>query len=604
MIGIKRMAKWAISPALLEFEGDFGPLGEIHPGPSLFRKPAGWRFRKNRRLALPPRTQYNSAVPGVVAIVGRPNVGKSALFNCIARKRIAIVHDRPGVTRDRLSAEVEWHGHPFTLVDTGGIGLLKGERGGDDFAREIVTQVQVALDDVGVILFVVSVQEGVVPMDLEVAGMLREAGRPVFVMVNKVDTAAHERGVGEFAELGFEHVFPVSALHARGIDIPIGQAVSRLPQHLVRPEEQADGESPLNIAIVGRPNVGKSSIINALTRSQRVIVTEISGTTRDAIDVPFDVVTDGVRQSYNLIDTAGIRKRRRIKDAVEFFSVNRADKAIERCDLAVLVIDAAEGVTEQDKKICDRITDAGCACVIVVNKWDLFQAGLEKARKREAKKTAAQGGRKLSRKKREELMYEEFGKWVKSNLFFIDYAPVIFTSAIEGFQLDRLLEAIRYVSSQLQKTTPTSLLNRSLQAALERSPAPSSKGHRLKLFYATQVNSKPPTFLLFVNRKELLSDNYTRYLIGVLRKSFGFEGCHIRLVAKPRPKSIEPIRRKTTVKSRTSKKVTKREIQKIRDETKRKKDAKKKAIRKGAKPPGAKRAKKRPAKKDRPRKSV
>ena len=274
----------------------------------------------------------------------------------------------------------------------------------------------------------------------------------------------------------------------RGIDIPIGQAVSRLPEHLAKPvdetgeESQAAAEPPLNIAIVGRPNVGKSSIINALTRSERVIVSEISGTTRDAIDVPFEVETDGVRQRYNLIDTAGIRKRRRIKDPVEFFSVNRADKAIERCDLAVLVIDAAEGVTEQDKKICDRITDAGCACVIVVNKWDLFQAGLEKARKREAKKTAAQGGHKLSRKKREELMYEEFGKWVKSNLFFIDYAPVIFTSATEGFQLDRLLEAIRYVSSQLQKTTPTSLLNRSLQAALERSPAPSSKGHRFKLF--------------------------------------------------------------------------------------------------------------------------
>ena len=534
----------------------------------------------------------------MVAIVGRPNVGKSALFNCIARKRIAIVHDRPGVTRDRLSAEVEWHGHPFTLVDTGGIGLLKGERGGDDFAREIVTQVQVALDDVGVILFVVSVQEGVVPMDLEVAGMLREAGRPVFVMVNKVDTAAHEQGVDEFAELGFEHVFPVSALHARGIDIPIGQAVGRLPERLAKPvdeageESQSAAEPPLNIAIVGRPNVGKSSIINALTRSERVIVSEISGTTRDAIDVPFDVVTAGVRQRYNLIDTAGIRKRRRIKDAVEFFSVNRADKAIERGDLAVLVMDAAEGVTEQDKKICDRITEAGCACVIVVNKWDLFLAGLEKARKRGVKKTVAQGGRKLSRKKQEELMYEEFGKWVKSNLFFIDYAPVIFTSAIEGFQLDRLLEAIRYVSSQLQKTTPTSLLNRSLQAALERSPAPSSKGHRLKLFYATQVNSKPPTFLLFVNRKELLSDNYTRYLIGVLRKSFGFEGCHIRLVVKPRPKSIEPIRRTVTKKGKTSKKGTKREIQKLRDETKRKKDAKKKAARKGSG-----RTKKRPAKK-------
>ncbi|MEC8972951.1 MAG: ribosome biogenesis GTPase Der [Verrucomicrobiota bacterium] len=540
-------------------------------------------------------------MPGVVAIVGRPNVGKSALFNCIARRRVAIVHDRPGVTRDRLSAEVEWLGHAFTLVDTGGIGLLKGERGGDDFAREIVTQVEVALEDVDVILFVVSVQEGVVPMDLEVAAMLREAGKPVFVMVNKVDTVAHEPGIDEFAELGFERLFPVSALHARGIDLPLGQAVGLLPERLAKPEEPADAERPLNIAIVGRPNVGKSSIINGLTRSQRVIVTEISGTTRDAIDVPFEVETDGVRQRYNLIDTAGIRKRRRIRDEVEFFSVNRSDKAIERCDLAVLVMDAAEGVTEQDKKICDRITDAGCACVIVVNKWDLFRAGLEKARKQEAKKSATHCGPKLSRKKQEALMYDEFGKWVKVNLFFIDYAPVIFTSALEGFQLDRLLEAIRYVTSQLQKTTPTSLLNRTLQSALERNPAPSSKGHRLKLYYATQVHSKPPTFLLFVNRKELMSDTYTRYLIGVLRKAFGFEGCHIRLVAKPRPKSIEPVRRKTTKKSATSKKVTKRELQKIRDETKRKKAAKKKAIRNGAKPPGAKRPKKRPAKKYRSR---
>ncbi len=543
-------------------------------------------------------------MPGVVAIVGRPNVGKSALFNCIARKRIAIVHDRPGVTRDRLSAEVDWLGHTFTLVDTGGVGLLKGERGGDDFAREIITQVEVALEDVDVILLVVSVQEGVVPMDLEVATMLREAGKPVFVIVNKVDTAAHESGVDEFAELGFERLFPVSALHARGIDLPIGQAVGLLPERLAKPEESDESESPLNIAIVGRPNVGKSSIINALTRSQRVIVTDISGTTRDAIDVPFEVESNGVCQRYNLIDTAGIRKRRRIRDEIEFFSVNRSEKAIERCDLAVLVMDAAEGITEQDKKICDRITEVGCACVIVVNKWDLFRIALENARKKEAGKSARQGGRKLSRKKQEALMYDEFGKWVKANLFFIDYAPVIFTSAIEGFQLDRLLEAIRYVSSQLQKTTPTSLLNRTLQSALERNPAPSSKGHRLKLYYSTQVHSRPPTFLLFVNRKELMSDNYTRYLTGVLRKAFGFEGCHIRLVAKPRPKSIEPVRRKTTKKSNTSKKVTKREIQKIRDDTRRKKEAREKAIRKGAKPNGGKRAKNRPAKKDRPRKSV
>jgi len=515
----------------------------------------------------------------VVAIVGRPNVGKSALFNRIARRRIAIVHDRPGVTRDRLSAEVEWQGRPFMLVDTGGIGLLKGEQGGDDFAQEIVTQVQVVLDDVDVILFVVSVHEGIVPMDLEVAGMLREAGKPVLLIINKVDTVGHDKGVDEFSELGFEHMFPVSALHDRGVDTPLGQAVGLLPKPLAKPvesadeEDQAEAEPPMNIAIVGRPNVGKSSIINALTESQRVIVSEISGTTRDAIDVPFEVETDGVRQQYNLIDTAGIRKRRRIKDSVEFFSVNRSDKAIERCDLAVMVLDAAEGVTEQDKKICDKITESGCACVVVVNKWDLYQDAAEKARKDAAKKAREQGGRKFSRKKQEEMMFEEFGQWVQSNMFFLDYAPVIFTSALDGFQLDRLLEAIRYVSGQLNQTLPTSLLNRALQEAIERNPAPSSKGHRFKLYYATQVGTRPPTFLLFVNRKELLSDNYTRYLTGVLRKAFGFEGCNIRLVAKPRPKSIDPIRR-TSVKKKTGKKASLREQSRLKGIKAKKKAAK------------------------------
>ena len=525
-----------------------------------------------------------TGVSGVVAIVGRPNVGKSALFNRIARRRVAIVHDRPGVTRDRLSAEVEWQGRPFMLVDTGGIGLLKGEQGGDDFAQEIVTQVQVALDDVDVILFVVSVQDGVLPMDLEVAAMLRAADKPVLLIINKVDTAVHDRGVDVFSELGFEYAFPVSALHDRGIDTSLAQSVKFLPPILVSPEDaedQEEGQSSkdarMNIAIVGRPNVGKSSIINALTKSQRVIVSEISGTTRDAIDVPFEVETDGVRQHYNLIDTAGIRKRRRVKDSVEFFSVNRSDKAIERCDLAVIVLDASEGVTEQDKKICDKITDSGCACIIVVNKWDLYKGAAEKANKAEAKKNKEKGGRKFSRKKQQEMMFEEFGRWVQANLFFLDYAPVIFTSALDGFQLDRMLEAIRYVSGQLNQKLPTSLLNRTLQNAIERSPAPSSKGHRFKLYYATQVETKPPTFLLFVNRKELLSDNYTRYLTGVIRKSFGFEGCNIRLVAKPRPKSIEPIRR-TSIKKKTGKKATYREKSRLKDVQKKKKAAKRESV--------------------------
>ena len=453
------------------------------------------------------------------------------------------------------------------LVDTGGIGLLKGEQGGDDFAQEIVTQVQVALDDVDVILFVVSVHEGIVPMDLEVAGMLREAGKPVLLIINKVDTVGHDKGVDEFSELGFEHMFPVSALHDRGVDTPLGQAVGLLPKPLAKPvesgdeEDQAEAEPPMNIAIVGRPNVGKSSIINALTESQRVIVSEISGTTRDAIDVPFEVETDGVRQQYNLIDTAGIRKRRRIKDSVEFFSVNRSDKAIERCDLAVMVLDAAEGVTEQDKKICDKITEAGCACVVVVNKWDLYQAAAEKARKVAAKKAREQGGRKFSRKKQEEMMFEEFGQWVQSNMFFLDYAPVIFTSALDGFQLDRLLEAIRYVSGQLKQTLPTSLLNRALQEAIERNPAPSG-GHRFGSPTLRRWGRGRRLFCCLSTERNCWRQ-LLRYLTGVLRKAFGFEGCNIRLVAKPRPKSIDPIRR-TSVKKKTGKKASLREQSRLK----------------------------------------
>ena len=483
------------------------------------------------------------------------------------------MHDRPGVTRDRLSAEVEWQGRPFMLVDTGGIGLLKGEQGGDDFAQEIVTQVQVALDDVDVILFVVSVHEGIVPMDLEVAGMLREAGKPVLLIIRWIPSGT-TRGLTSFPSLRFEHMFPVSAPHDRGVDTPLGPAVGLLPKPLAKPvesgdeEDQAEAEPPMNIAIVGRPNVGKSSIINALTESQRVIVSEISGTTRDAIDVPFEVEIDGVRQQYNLIDTAGIRKRRRIKDSVEFFSVNRSDKAIERCDLrnGARCRRGCHRAGQEDLRQDHR--SWLCLC------RGGEQVGSLSGRRRESPKVAAKsegaGRKKVQPQKQEEMMFEEFGKWVQSNMFFLDYAPVIFTSALEGFQLDRLLEAIRYVSGQLNQSLPTSLLNRALQEAIERNPAPSSKGHRFKLYYATQVGTRPPTFLLFVNRKELLSDNYTRYLIGILRKAFGFEGCNIRLVAKPRPKSIDPIRR-TSVKKKTGKKASLREQSRLKESRRRKK---------------------------------
>ncbi len=335
---------------------------------------------------------------GVIAIVGRPNVGKSALFNRIVKRRIAIVHDEPGVTRDRLSAEAEWHGRPFTLVDTGGIGLLRREKAENVIVKATVEQVDLAVEAADVIILVVNVQEGVVPLDREVAARLRKSGKPVLVAVNKVDTFRAEPQATEFVALGFEKTFPVSAIHGEGIEALMDAAIALLPAQSPKPEVQSSGSDEgdlpesairnpqsaiLKLAIVGRPNVGKSSIINALTNSVRVIVSSIPGTTRDSIDVPFKVETDGVRQKYVLIDTAGMRKTRRVDDSVEFFSVQRAEESIKRCDIVVLVLDAESGILEQDKKIADRIVEARKACILVVNKWDLFEESVLKAREEE-----------------------------------------------------------------------------------------------------------------------------------------------------------------------------------------------------------------------------
>lgn len=488
-------------------------------------------------------------MPALIAIVGRPNVGKSALFNRIAGRRIAIVHDRPGVTRDRVSAEAEWHGRPFTLVDTGGIGLLRGERADDVITRAALEQVELAIDSASVIIFVVNVQEGIVPLDREAAIRLRRSGKPILVAVNKVDTDRAESGSSEFAELAFDKIFPVSAIHGEGIEPLMDTAVKLLPEGATEAREeiaQAEGfpldtrpSTLLKLAIVGRPNVGKSSIINALTQSSRVIVSPIPGTTRDAVDVPFEVETDGVRQSYLLIDTAGMRKARRVDDSIEFFSVKRAEDSIARCDIAILVLDAESGITEQDKKVADKIVEERKACIVVVNKWDLMEETVRKAREEEIER------RRRKDRNAPQLMttLAEFGEWVQEHLFFLDYAPVIFTSAISGFHLDRLLEAIRYVAAQLQQKIPTSILNRTLQDAVERRQPISSRGHRLKFFYATQTKQAPPTFLLFVNREELFSAQYKKYLADQMRAAFGYEGCPIILVPKPRPKTIEPVRK-------------------------------------------------------------
>ena len=498
---------------------------------------------------------------GLIAIVGRPNVGKSALFNRIAGKRIAIVHDEPGVTRDRVTAEVEWQGRPFSLVDTGGIGLLRREKADDVITKAALEQVELAIEAAHVIILVVNVQDGIMPLDKEVAQRLRRGGKTVLVAVNKVDTHRAEAGADEFAALGFEKIFPVSAIHGEGIERMMNTAMAALPPEVSsgeQPERAAGLEAEnlklttaLKIAIVGRPNVGKSSIINALTHSERVIVSPIPGTTRDSVDVPFSVETAGVLQNYVLIDTAGMRKSRRIEDSVEFYSVNRAQESIARCDIAVLVLDAESGILEQDKKVADYIVENRKACIVVVNKWDLVAENVRKAREEELerrdKKMRTEGTKKSL------TTLGEFGAWVQDKLFFLDYAPVIFTSAKSGFHLDRLLEAVRYVAAQLQQKIPTAILNRTVNDSIERRQPVSTGGHRLKFFYATQVRQSPPTFLLFVNTDELFSDQYKKYLGAEIRRAFGYEGCPIILVPKARPKTVAPIRKYDPARAREEK---------------------------------------------------
>ena len=483
----------------------------------------------------------------LIAIVGRPNVGKSALFNRIAGRRIAIVHDEPGVTRDRVTAEVEWHGRPFTLVDTGGIGLARGEKARDVISRAAFEQVELAIEAARVIIMVVNVHEGVVPLDTEVAAQLRRAGKEVLVAVNKVDNDRADIGAGEFSELGFAKIFPVSAIHQRGIDALMAAALAALPADTspAKTGEEAVAEQALKLAVVGRPNVGKSSLINALTHSERVIVSPIPGTTRDSVDVPFEVETEGVRQKYILIDTAGVRRPGRVDNSVEFFSVKRTEESIARCDIVIFVLDAEAGILTQDKKVADKIIEEKRACILVINKWDLAIPGLEAGR-RELKAASKATRREGQAKPLASLA--EFADWVREKLFFLDYAPVIFTSATTGFHLDRLLESIRYVASQLRQKVPTGILNRTLNDAIERRQPVSSAGHRLKFFYATQVRQAPPTFLLFVNNADLFSDQYRKYLAQEMRKAFGYEGCPIVLVSRAREKTIEPVRRRRQAK--------------------------------------------------------
>ena len=459
--------------------------------------------------------------PGLIAIVGRPNVGKSALFNRIAGRRIAIVHDMPGVTRDRVSAEVEWHGRPFTLVDTGGIGLVPGEKSDDVIATSTVEQVNIAIEAADVILFVVDVREGIVPLDQEVAQHLRRSGKPVHLIANKADTAPAADSITDFASLGFEEMHPVSALHDRGISPVMETALKHLPEPTEKPLDTQP--STLNLAIVGRPNVGKSSLINALTQSDRVIVSNIPGTTRDAVDVPFTIETDGRQQPGLLIDTAGLRKKRRVKDSLEYFSVTRTRDAIDRCDIAVLVLDAVDGILEQDKKIADLFSRRNRACILVVNKWDLALKAWEKG--------------EIEGFETESEFRKAFEKGLRREIFFTPGSPVRFVSALENIDIEKMLYDARQLDKRSDKKIPTGPLNNLIYKIAERMPAPKMDGRRFRVYYAVHTGNRPYRIKLFCNQAQKLAASYRRFLQASIVEAFKLEGCPVvfDLVNKKNP---------------------------------------------------------------------
>jgi GTP-binding protein len=435
----------------------------------------------------------------IVAIVGRPNVGKSALFNRLVRQRVAIVHDQPGVTRDRLSADCEIDSVRFTLVDTGGIGSAIDA----SFDEQVRAEADLAMEMASLILLVTDARAGLTPIDRLLARELRSTKKPIIVVANKIDHPNQTDHETEFTELGFAEVVAVSAAHGRGMT----ELAERIAAHL--PDETNDSAPPsptLKLAIVGRPNVGKSSLINAILQDRRTIVSDIAGTTRDAIDIPYH---RGGKQ-FILIDTAGIRSRGKQSSSVEVFSVMRSQKSIERADVCALVIDAVDGVTAQDKKIAGLIQENEKPCLVVVNKLDLVKPS-----------TRAR-----------DFIDAILGQ-IRSNLFFLDYAPIDVLSAHTGENLDRLFQSIERIEKHAQRTLGTGQLNRLLQQALEAHPPPARGNRRLKIMYATQIDFKqadsirPPTFLLFVNDPQTLTDDYRRYLEGKIREQLGYYGLPI-----------------------------------------------------------------------------
>lgn len=434
----------------------------------------------------------------MVAIVGRPNVGKSTFFNYIAGKRISIVEDTPGVTRDRVYAETNWRGKNFTLIDTGGIDFSQE----DDISKQIKSQAEIAIDIADVIIFLTDIKQGVTASDKEIALILKKSKKPIVLVCNKSDEYGKEsEEIYDFYNLGVGKPFSVSSVNAKGFGDVLDEIYEKLPT-----EDTTDDSLTIKVAIIGKPNVGKSSLINKILGENRLIVSNVAGTTRDAIDSEFE----NKYGKYVFIDTAGVRKHNKINENIEKYSIQRTLLAIDRSDVCVLMIDAMEGVTEQDTKIAGEAHEQGKGVIIAINKWDLYE--------------------------KDNNTISKYTKEVYNKLSYIAYAPIIFISAKTGQRVDKLFEIINNVSNQNALRVSTSVLNNVLNEAIAVVQPPTDKGRRLKLYYMTQASTKPPTFVIFVNDKKLFHFSYERYIVNCLRKEFGLQGTPIRIISREKNK--------------------------------------------------------------------
>lgn len=431
----------------------------------------------------------------VIAIVGRPNVGKSTIFNRIVGERVSIVEDTPGVTRDRIYSSGEWLTHDFNIIDTGGIELSDAP-----FQTQIRAQAEVAIDEADVIIFMVNQREGLTQTDEMIAQMLYKTNKPVVLAVNKVDNPEMRADIYDFYALGFGEPFPISGSHGLGL----GDLLDEVAKHFKDEGDDLYDEDTIRLSLIGRPNVGKSSLVNAILGEDRVIVSNIAGTTRDAIDTEYSY--EG--QDFVLIDTAGMRKKGKVYESTEKYSVLRALKAIERSNVVLVVLDAEEGIIEQDKRVAGYAHEEGKAIVIVVNKWDTLE--------------------------KDSKTMKKFEDEVRKNFQFLDYAPIAFVSAKEKQRLRTLFPLINEASENHKKRVQSSTLNEVITDAIAMNPTPTDKGRRLKVFYATQVAIEPPTFVVFVNDEELMHFSYKRYLENQIRDAFGFEGTPIKIIPRKR----------------------------------------------------------------------